>query len=77
MASFTFIILKTIIPINSLTPNPDMPIGNANNIIIDNRLNTKKTFNILTYCPNDKNKKKNNNASKKFFINVINALYPK
>ena len=76
-AAFTPIVLKTVIPINSLIPSPEMPIGNANNMIIDNNVKTKKTFIKSIYCPNDKNNKKNNNASRKFFTKVINMLYTK
>jgi|SRR3989344_9042377 len=76
-AESTLIVLNTTIARASLTPSPDIPIGNANKIIMDNRKKTKKTFIGSIYCPNDKNNKKNSNASKKSLINVINTLYPR
>jgi len=76
-AESTPIVLKTVIPINSLTPSPEIPTGNANNINIDNRANTKNTSIIFVCCPNDKNSKKNNNDSKKLFTSVISELYNK
>ena len=74
IAESTPIVLNITIPISSLTPNPEIPIGNANSIIMDSNANTKKIFIISTYCPKDKNRKKNSNASKKFFISVIYVL---
>ena len=76
-AAFTPIVLKIVTPINSLIPNPEIPTGDASIIIMDNKLKTKKTFIKSVYSPNDKNNKKNSNASRKFFTNVTNKLYVK
>ena len=76
-AESTPIMLKTTTPKASLTPNPEIPMGNANKTIMDNNEYTKNTFIGSMYCPNDKNNRKNNNASKNIFTKVTNVLYPK
>lgn len=69
-AEFTPTKPKTMMLIPSLTPIPDIPIGDVKSIIIDNRENIKNIIIMFVSCPNDKNRKKNNNASK----NVLNIV---
>lgn len=66
-----------VTPISSLIPNPEIPTGDASNMIIDNKVKTKKISIKFVCCPNDKNNKKNSNASIKFLTNVINISYIK
>jgi len=65
---------KIKIAITSLTPIPDIPTGKVTSIITDNKENIKKMTKIFVNWPKDKNKTKNNNASKKVFIIVIIEL---